>query len=278
MDALKDFPDDFELGVITEELYLSIFDIFLFSKIDNKFEIKIQTTLPANRGYERYNSSLILKIIAKSFKASKKVKIFYKEESLQFQDEGMIDFQVFDSFGFPTIGELMNEILNELSYLQKEIENEIYGFHWRKEYESNEQKFSIEVIQPLLKMMGFMSVIYNHGTREYGKDFTFTELDKFYQLRHYGAQIKAGNISGKIKGQIDEIISQIEDSFSMPFFEIGSKEPKYISTLLIIISGKFTSNAKEKIAYKINKGLWGTVYFLDKEKILELTDRFWKKN
>ena len=51
---------------------------------------------------------------------------------------------------------------------------------------------------------------------------------------------------------------------------LGSKEPCYISTFIIAISGSFTENAKEKIAEKIPKGLTGTIYFLDRERFEEL--------
>jgi hypothetical protein len=37
----------------------------------------------------------------------------------------------------------------------------------------------------------------------------------------------------------------------------------------------FTDNAKEKLANKIPKGVYGSVYFLDKENILELIEQYW---
>jgi hypothetical protein len=62
----------------------------------------------------------------------------------------------------------------------------------------------------------------------------------------------------------------------MPYYEVGSKEPRYISTFIIAISGKFTENAREKIVEKMPKGLIGSVYFLDRERLTELVERFWK--
>jgi hypothetical protein len=44
---------------------------------------------------------------------------------------------------------------------------------------------------------------------------------------------------------------------------------------VVAISGRFTANAKEKIVYKLPKGLVGSVLFLDREPILELIDRYW---
>jgi hypothetical protein len=62
----------------------------------------------------------------------------------------------------------------------------------------------------------------------------------------------------------------------MPYYELGSKDPRYISTFIIAISGRFTENAREKIVEKMPKGLIGSVYFLDRERIAELVERFWK--
>ena len=87
---------------------------------------------------------------------------------------------------------------------------------------------------------------------------------------------KAGEIRGGVNSEIDELLGQIEDGFAMPYYEIGSKEPRFISTCIIAISGSFTENAREKIVEKIPKGVIGSVYFLDRERITELVERFWK--
>ena len=62
----------------------------------------------------------------------------------------------------------------------------------------------------------------------------------------------------------------------LPYYELGSKDPKYISTFIIATSGRFTANAREKIAEKMHKGLIGSVYFLDRDTITELVERYWK--
>jgi len=146
---------------------------------------------------------------------------------------------------------------------------------WKREYEINESLFCTEVLAPLLRRMGFISVRYRHGTKEYGKDFTFSELTPFGQLRHYGLQAKAGNVSGEVNSEIDEILGQMEDAFSMPYYEVGSKESRYISVFIIAISGQYTENSKEKIIEKMPKGVIGSVYFLDREAIIELIERCW---
>jgi hypothetical protein len=175
----------------------------------------------------------------------------------------------------------IGEQIREKAKLVREVigtaEISLEGMRWRPDYENNESLFCTEVLSPLLRRMGFVSVRYLHGVREYGKDFTFSEVSPFSHLRHYGLQAKAGDISGEVNSAIDEIIGQAKDAFAMPYYELGSREPRYISTFVVAISGKFTANAKEKIVHKLPSGLIGSVYFLDRENIIELIDRHWRK-
>jgi len=159
--------------------------------------------------------------------------------------------------------------------LIKQAEIMLGGITWIEDYEKNEDKFCRDILAPLLRRMGFLSVRYTHGKKEYGKDFTFSELTSFGDLRHYGLQAKAGNVNGRVNSDIDELIGQINDAFFMPYYELGSKDPRYISNFIIAISGHFTENAREKIVEKIPKGVIGAVYFLDKEKVTELIERYW---
>lgn len=45
--------------------------------------------------------------------------------------------------------------------------------------------------------MGFESIIFNHGTKEFGKDYILSEMTKIGKIRYYGVQVKAGNIEGE---------------------------------------------------------------------------------
>lgn len=174
-----------------------------------------------------------------------------------------------------SLGESITNAISLINKIVKHAEVFLSGMSWKKEFETDETLFCTEIISPLLKRMGFISVRYQHGTKEYGKDFTFSELTPFGQMRHYGLQAKAGDISGEVNSEIDELLGQIEDAFSMPYYELGSKEPRYISTFIIAISGKFTQNAKEKLIEKIPKGVIGSLYFMDREIILDLIEKYW---
>jgi hypothetical protein len=165
-----------------------------------------------------------------------------------------------------------------LKKIMREAEIALGGIHWKAEYESDEKAFCEEALAPLLRRMGFISVRYTHGVREYGKDFTFSELTPFGVMRHYGLQAKAGDVSGGVNSAIDELIGQANDAFGMPYYEIASKEPRYISTFIVAISGRFTSNAKEKIVQKAPRDVCGSLLFLDRELILELIGRYWTRD
>ncbi len=165
---------------------------------------------------------------------------------------------------------------NELRTLAQTAEVALSGLAWREAFSTDEGAFCRDLLLPLLRRMGFSFVRYSHGRKEYGKDFTFSEITPFSNYRHYGLQAKAGDISGEVNSAIDEILGQIEDAFSIPYYEVGSKDQRFISTLVIAISGRFTENAREKIVEKMPKGFADSVYFFDRERITELVERYWK--
>jgi hypothetical protein len=61
----------------------------------------------------------------------------------------------------------------------------------------------------------------------------------------------------------------------MPYYDIASTEPRFISTFVVAISGRFTANAKDKIVNKIPRGQHGSLLFLDRETVMELLNRYW---
>src|SRR5439155_25599925 len=112
---------------------------------------------------------------------------------------------------------------SDLKLLLHSAEVALSGLPWTDEYATNEDSFCRELLHPLLRRMGFVFVRYTHGKREYGKDFTFSEVTPFGHYRHYGLQAKAGDISGGVNAPIDELLGQIADAFAMPYYEVGSK-------------------------------------------------------
>jgi len=159
--------------------------------------------------------------------------------------------------------------------LMAHTEQILYGLKPSPEEVNDESTYTKIVIVPLLIGMGFQDVHYSHGQKEFGKDVTFSRLDEFGVLRHYGAQVKFGNVSGGANSEIDELIGQIDDAFAIPYFSLYGKDKRYISAFYIIASGKFTSNAQEKILNKVSQpAVRSNVFFLDGEKVMELVERF----
>lgn len=189
----------------------------------------------------------------------------WKELQLRFKaDKGFI------------LNKFIKEASDKINKIIKQAELVLSGVIWRKEYETDEDLFCTELLFPLIRKMGFIDVRYTHGVKEYGKDFTFSEMTNFGILKHYGLQAKAGDMSGKVNAPIEEIIGQLNDAFAMPYWNVSATEQRHISIFIVAISGYFADNAKDKIIAKVPGYHKGCVYFLDKDKIMELIEKYWK--
>lgn len=197
-------------------------------------------------------------------------------EFLGMEDDSAHIFFHFSIFLFPDmpIDQAYQRYQEVVQEIEGHTERILEGEEISSEILNYEAKFTIEVLLPLFRNMGFTDVKYNHGKREYGKDVTFSEIDKFGARRDYGVQVKAGDLSGEAGSRIDEIIAQIGDAFAMHYINTTSREKRYISDFIIAISGRFTDNAKDKIVEKINRR---NIYFFDIDKIQELLALHMKK-
>ena len=86
--------------------------------------------------------------------------------------------------------------------------------------------------------------------------------------------MKYGDVGGGVKSDVDELIAQAQDAFAVPYYDVYSKDQVRISKMLIVINGRFTENAVEKICTKIESpSLRNNLVFLDGEKIACLCER-----
>lgn len=178
-------------------------------------------------------------------------------------------FNIFLNYNTNPI-DVFYKIQNNLYEIREDIERLLNNDYISPEILNDEKKFSISVLLPLFRRM-FIDVKYNHGPREFGKDITFSEIDKFDLRRNYGVQIKSGNVSGKASAVLDKLIAQIDDAFNLYYIDEASQERRYISYLIIAISGRFIGNAQDKIIEKTkNKN----VIFLSIDKIQELLTKY----
>ena len=179
-----------------------------------------------------------------------------------------------DEFKEP-LGHIIGMLSQNLIKLIEETERAIFGFSWDSRFNSDEEFFTKELLIPLLRKMDFDDVRYNHGPKEYGRDILFSEFTKFAVKRRYAVQVKAGNVSGGNSSLVDTIVSQINDAFAMPVRGPGLSKQFRISDMLVIISGKFSDNAIEKINSKLNDVLIGSVNFLDRDDVEWLVRKHW---
>lgn len=179
------------------------------------------------------------------------------------------------------MAESIEELLINIDQLYGEIEGAtdiVLGSPFQQIADcEKESEFTIKILLPLFRKLGFVNVKYNHGNKEFGKDVTFARRTEFDEYEYYGVQVKYGDVSGSVTGDINELIAQARDAFSMPFYDVYSRNKVRISKVIIAISGKFTLNAVEKIIEGIQDyPLKNNMIFLDREKIESLMSKYSK--
>lgn len=253
---------DFEFGISSFKLNNNLLKItFCFFTDVNHFRtsIDLKRLLKRFEEYEYKEMKFIEGSVEDEFTGDR---IYVWEASFSFQES--IQFYI-------------DKVKSEFDHI---IDIELINntIDWKNEYEKNELRFTQDILIPLFNLMGYHSVRFNHGTKEFGKDITFYDIDKFGNIEHYGVQVKAGNISGRNNSDLNEILSQILDSFNIPFIDIDSGQEQYLSKVIIAISGEFTENAKTKIMHHIPPTLKNNIRFLDKAKTTTLITKIINNN
>ncbi|MEO5969529.1 MAG: hypothetical protein ABIQ95_06345 [Bdellovibrionia bacterium] len=135
----------------------------------------------------------------------------------------------------------------------------------------SEAEYIRTTLIPLLKNMGFRNVVFHHGPREFGWDILFSRQTEFGIPEYWAAQVKLGNVSGRSNSFIDLIVNQAQEAFKIPVLDLQTKSKIWISKFVVIITGRFTENAVEKLCEKIEShSLRNNLIFVDGEKIQEL--------
>lgn len=193
-----------------------------------------------------------------------------------FDDDGA---HIFLKFSAEIEAETFDTVIDFADQVNREIEGTLeitLGSSFEKiNDEDDEKEFTLKILVPLIRKLGFSNVRYNHGEKEFGKDIIFSRRTEFDEFEYWGVQVKTGDISGGANSQVDMIISQIDDAFKMPFYDVYTRQKKRLSKVIIAISGKFTENAIEKICEKIEShAIRNNIVFMDGEKIKTLIERF----
>lgn len=134
----------------------------------------------------------------------------------------------------------------------------------------DEPRFRAEVVQPLLERVpGVLQVVFTHGRDEYGRDFLFCYRHPVSGDRRWiGVQVKAGDVSGAVGRHVSMLVEQVEMAFQHPVKDIAAMGEVYVGEVMVLVSGLFTNNAKERILASIKDPVWrANVSFMDRPAI-----------
>jgi hypothetical protein len=269
-DALFEICSRFEESVI----YLDSIPIYLHRVGDNEVSVKFEDS--GRRKYWDGQVGFLPYMEAKKTVVEERSKELNDITLDSYNDDGdyiFLEYSTkFSADSCETIVELAEQIVGEIDGA---TEMRLGAHVWKPDFGADEKQFTLHVVLPILRKLGFCNVRYNHGKREYGKDIVFARHSEFDELEHWGVQIKYGDISGGAGSEIDKIISQVDDAFKMPFYDIYTRQQQRISKFAVVISGKFTENAIEKICEKIESyAIKNNVVFMDGEKLMTLAEKF----
>jgi len=254
-----------------EKIFFSHQTLFMRSSNDSRiisFEFRLHHGESSSIWVYKYSQNIVFEKLSQISNYKINITVEEEDEAILFRAELKEEFITTLSSSYKQLKKAVYEI-EQVLYLTLEE-----GFEWKEDYHTDEPKFTREVMIPLLNKMKYKKVRYNHGPDEHGKDVIFSEINKFGKEIFYAVQVKAGDISGEANSQIDKIIGQLDDAFCMPFKLLGNEKKQYISFFVIVISGKFTKNAKEKMLEKVPKQYKQHIFFWDKDKIEDLTGTY----
>lgn len=267
---ISEFPSDLNLRILEFDIKEQVFDLLSVTKTDDKVSLLFNAPFHNTEKELKWKVRKFYPAIGKELKNHSNIKYELSDNFSDYWNNYLSIWVYFYDCKHKTLNKLIQEAKILLQDILKKTEDRLLDNKWKTEYEKNEPIFTKEVVLPLLKNLGFKQVKYNHGVKEFGKDVIFSNINKFNQKEYFAVQVKAGDVSGSVRGDIDELINQIDDAFKVPLQLIDTKSEIYISKLIIAISGNFTDNAKIKIRNKVNNIILGNLIFWDKDEILNL--------
>lgn len=113
---------------------------------------------------------------------------------------------------------------------------------------STEEKFTKNVLIPMLHHVGYRRIRYVHGQDEHGRDLVFFDVDRLGMESLHAAQVKLGNIRGSEKRRIQsEIIPQLLEGLRQPYRDPETGKTHYVSRMYLIVSGEILGTAKGQL-------------------------------
>ena len=102
--------------------------------------------------------------------------------------------------------------------------------------ELKEWQFRQQILVPILRSMGFSSIMEYHGSIEKGKDIVFRERDKLGDLINYAAVVSRENILGSV-GDSNSSLRMLDPAkmaLQEPFVDVYSGKEYEIDRCWII--------------------------------------------
>ncbi len=135
----------------------------------------------------------------------------------------------------------------------------------------NEEQFTKRVVIPFLMRAGFYRIRYVHGQDERGRDLVFFDSDRLGQELLCAAQVKTGDISGKHKSLISDIIGQLDEGHRVHYLDPETGKTRRVGRMYLIISGLLVGGAKEQFHSALAER--PNILVLDRQSIELFTDR-----
>lgn len=127
---------------------------------------------------------------------------------------------------------------------------------------ANEAEFRTSFIRPLLIRMGFVGIAEMHGSQEFGKDYVFSERDRFGNYRHMAVQAKHEKSINQ-GATVDKVISQINEAFAIEYEPLAPlTEQRHVSAVYVFNDGEITDNARTNIRKRVKEEYRPNTYVL----------------
>jgi hypothetical protein len=133
---------------------------------------------------------------------------------------------------------------------------------------ANEADFTNRLVIPLLERLGFTLIAYYGGSREFGKDVVFGEVDRFGHIRYHGLQAKYVARIGLSDAR--SLIDDCRQAFENPFRHPTTGQRERITCFCVVNGGTFSEPARESIFNAIEAPFGGHVTLLDGQALLSL--------
>jgi hypothetical protein len=136
---------------------------------------------------------------------------------------------------------------------------------------SNEADFVQRFLIPLLQRLGFSVVVNYHGSREFGKDLIFAEVDRFANIRYHGLQAKYVESIGI--NDIEDLINDCRQAFANPFRHPHTGATERINTFYAVNGGSISDAARDHFFNSLAHPYGGGLRLLDGVSMLALDRR-----